>query len=364
VLRFDVVTARTKARVALAGEVADGAILCLLGRTGAGKSTALHMLSGREAAHGFVRLTDRTGTLREVGHLPTHARALAYVPQRPQALWPRRSVEATVDLVRHLRTRGVVPAMDVGPDRDTLIAALRLAAVRRQPSGRLSGGETQRLLVAAALASAPRGLLLDEPLSQQDPAQRAAFAEILADFVQRLGMFAVWATHDLREAERVAHTIVVLDRGQAVWRGTPEALTAHPPDRATAELVGYTAFLPPDEVRCAAGMHPPAGPARGAAVHPDRTAVGSAPPPSPGPWCSVSAVARSVRNEGARRVLVAETPGRYVVAATLPPWQEVPLPGTPVTLWLHDPPWISDPDGVQDVPPTPHASPKGGMADA
>lgn len=338
-LRFEVVTSRTRSRVVLAGEIADGAILCLLGRTGAGKSTVLHMLSGREAAQGFVRLTDREGTWREVGHLPTHARALAYVPQRPQALWPRRSVEATIELVRHLGTRGITRAPDAAPDRDTLIDALRLGGVRRAPSGRLSGGETQRLLLAAALSSGPRGLLLDEPLSQQDPAQRAAFAEILAHFVRDLGIPAVWATHDLREAERVAQTIVVLDQGRAVWQGTPEALTARPPDRATAELVGYTAFLPRDAVRLPeAGMRPPEDTAYRAAVHPDRTVVGAAPPPSPGPWCAVAAVARTVRSEGAHRVLVAHTPSGHAVEAALPPWQEVPAPGSPVTVWLHDPP--------------------------
>lgn len=345
-LRFDLRTVRTQAPVVAAGSVQPGHVLCLIGSTGAGKSTLLHMLSGREPAEGILTLTGAgtepqdparvtSGTCQDLMGLPPHRRRLAHVPQRPVALWPARTVRETLRRVQRLTAHARLESNptrfaweeDPGGRRTRLLAAFRLEPLADRLAAHLSGGELQRLVLAQALASGPRGLLLDEPLSQQDPAARPALADGLAAAIRDHSLPAIWATHDVAEAQRVATEIAILDAGQICFRGTPDALLTHPPTAALARLVGYTAFLPlmSGEV---------------VGVHPDRAVLGPVGPRSDGPWLPVAALAGQARPWGGRRLLTLTLPSgpETTFAIALGPDAVLPREGECVTVHLLDPP--------------------------
>lgn len=334
-LEFSLRTVRRTSPVEAEARVGSGEILCLIGQTGAGKTTLLRLLAGHEPALGSLAL--RVGTTPSHGAgvldllaLPSWARGLAYVPQRPAALWPRTTVSRSLDLVARLGRRPNPGAGPPGPEdpaetREAILARLRLDALRDRPSGRLSGGELQRLALAQAFASRPNGLLLDEPLSQQDPVWRRDLMDRMADTIRILGIPALWATHDLPEAQRVATAILALDEGHVVWAGSPDELLTRPATRHLARLVGYVAFLPA-----------PDGTVVG--VHPDRAVLDPAPGTLAPRSVTVSGIARQSRPFGGRRLLRVEPDGGAPFEIALSADAPVPADGARVRVVLLDPP--------------------------
>ena len=219
VLAADDVRVALGGRPVLAGvsaRFAPGAVSVVLGPNGAGKSTLLACLAGlRPPDGGKVTLGDRpiTGWLP-----PERARALGFLPQIPEIAWPV-SVETLVGLGR-LPWRGASSAAE---DKAAIAAALDtvgMSAFARRDATSLSGGERARVLLARALAGAPRFLLADEPLAGLDPGRQLdAIALFRAQAAAGLGV--VLTLHDLPLAARVADRLLLLHEGRLVAEGTP-----------------------------------------------------------------------------------------------------------------------------------------------
>jgi len=203
--------------------VERGAIVALLGPNGAGKTTLMRAALGLiPLAEGAAQLGADDPTL-----LTARARALraAYLPQRPQAIWPV-GVESLVALGRY--------AYGAAPDRlgvadqaavDKAIAACALEGLRKRGMDEISGGEKARAHLARALAQGAPLLVFDEPTAGLDPAQALGVGDILRAHAAGGGA-ALFSTHDVALAARVAHHIVLLKSGRAIAQGAPvDALT-------------------------------------------------------------------------------------------------------------------------------------------
>jgi ABC-type Fe3+/spermidine/putrescine transport system ATPase subunit len=137
-----------------------------------------------------------------------------------------------------------------GWDRERASARVRemldlveLPAFERRAIHEISGGQQQRVALARALAPSPRVMLLDEPLSNLDPALRERTRRQLRAVLCRVGITAVWVTHEQQEAFDVGDRIAVLDRGRLQQLGTAQDLYARPETAFVASFVGEAGWL-------------------------------------------------------------------------------------------------------------------------
>jgi ABC-2 type transport system ATP-binding protein len=213
VARLDETTRRFGATIALdrvSFEVREGETVALLGRNGAGKTTALALLLG-------LRRPDE-GRAELFGRNPRDPAARQTVGVTPQntGLPELLTVRETLDLVR-AHFASPLPSAE-------LLDRFGLAALARRKAGGLSGGEKRRLAVALAFAGRPRAVFLDEPSEGLDVEGRIALRVQLAEFVAEGGSVLL-TTHRLEEVETSADRLVVIVRGRVVADGAPAAIT-------------------------------------------------------------------------------------------------------------------------------------------
>jgi branched-chain amino acid transport system ATP-binding protein len=200
-------------------DVADGAVLAVLGRNGAGKTTLLNTLAGLHPAAGSVELAG--SPLPDQPHRIAGA-GVAIVPQG------RRLFDLTV--AEHLRIAATAARRRSTPgrrwNRDDILTLLPPLQARLQHhAAYLSGGEQQMLALARALLTHPRLLLLDEPSEGLAP----AIVDQLTHAIQRIatdGVTVLLAEQNLHLALDLADRIIVLDRGRTVLATSTAALTA------------------------------------------------------------------------------------------------------------------------------------------
>ncbi|MGE5136624.1 MAG: metal ABC transporter ATP-binding protein [Gemmatimonadota bacterium] len=204
--------------------VAPGEFLTVLGPNGAGKSTLLRMLLGL--------LPPASGTLRVFGEPPRRGNpGIGYVPQR-RVMDPDLAIGAAelVSLGDDGHRWGMRLSRRRGRERHAAVAAA-LAAVGaegygRQPAGRLSGGEQQRLQLAQALVSRPRLLLLDEPLASLDLRSQQAVSELVANLRRQHGFAVILVTHDINPVLPFTDRVMYVAAG-GICIGTPaEVITS------------------------------------------------------------------------------------------------------------------------------------------
>ena len=182
-------------------DVPSGRIVCIVGPSGCGKSTLLRMAGGLERP-------DR-GEIVQVGRPPEGClNPLTFVFQ-DFALLPWRSVEGNIRLV--LEDHGIRGERAEAIVGDVL-ARTNLSDFRRALPKQLSGGMKQRVAIARALAVKPAVMLMDEPLSALDAQTRELLIDDLVSLWAREPFTALYATHNLSEAVRLGHKIVVLSR--------------------------------------------------------------------------------------------------------------------------------------------------------
>lgn len=182
-------------------DIKSGEIVCVIGPSGCGKSTLLRMIGGLE--------TPDRGAVLQSGAAPTGSlNPLTYIFQ-DFALLPWRTVEGNVslaledhDLSRAERTSII----------DDVLARTKLSDFKMALPRQLSGGMKQRVAVARALSVRPAVLLMDEPLSALDSQTRELLMDDLVDLWIRERFTACYVTHNLAEAVRLGHRIVVLSR--------------------------------------------------------------------------------------------------------------------------------------------------------
>jgi len=194
----------------------DARVTVLFGSSGSGKSTLFECVLGLEPrARARVRLAgewleDPARGLR----LPLHRRGLGWMPQDP-TLFPHLRVAANLAFGR--RRAGAEGARWLA----RAVEVLEIGDLLGRRVDELSGGERQRVALARALASGPRALLLDEPLSSLDVALRARVLPHLLRVRDELGLPMLVITHDPDEALLLGELVLVLDRGRVVAQGPP-----------------------------------------------------------------------------------------------------------------------------------------------
>jgi len=213
-----------------------GSLVTLLGPSGCGKTTTLRMIAGLETpSEGQVLIGGR-----DVTAWAPAERNVSLVFQS-YALFPHLSV---LDNVAYgPRVRGVRPNAARAQARETL-ALLGLTGLEARLPAQLSGGQQQRVALARALVLEPAALLFDEPLSNLDARLRRRVRDEIRALQRRLGLSAVYVTHDREEALAVSDRIIVMDRGRIVEQGLPAELFESPRTRFVADFLAEANIVP------------------------------------------------------------------------------------------------------------------------
>jgi osmoprotectant transport system ATP-binding protein len=222
-------------------EIAAGECVALVGRSGSGKTTALRLVNAllRPSA-GVVRVDGRPTVEGDPIRL---RRRTGYVIQ-DVGLLPHRTVAANAGLVCLLE--GWDERRRAARVRDLLaLVGLPESEFGGRYPHELSGGQRQRVGIARALATEPPLLLLDEPFGALDPITRRELQDEFVRIRRTFGTTAVFVTHDVREAARVADRVALLAGGRLVVAGTLEDLwrSDHPDARAFARAGGLEPTL-------------------------------------------------------------------------------------------------------------------------
>lgn len=229
-IRLEQVDKRFGATQALSGvsfDVAAGEVVGLVGENGAGKTTALRVLSGflrPDAGRVWVGDVDAVADRRAA------ARRIGYLPEGPP-LYPEMRVEEYLRFRARLKGVG---RREVASRVGEAMEAVALGERRRTLIGRLSRGYRQRVGLADALVGRPEVLLLDEPTSGLDPAQVRELRKVVSEVGAARAV--ILSSHALAELEAVAGRLVVLARGRVVGDGRPAELRAELGLRADASL--------------------------------------------------------------------------------------------------------------------------------
>jgi ABC-2 type transport system ATP-binding protein len=202
---------------ALTFEVQQGTIFGLLGPNGAGKSTAVKVLTTLARPDG--------GSARVAGH--DVAREPAQVRRAIGVVAQRSGVDVELTGRENVILQGRLQGMrgrDLAQRADELLAQLGLADAARRIAKGYSGGMQRRLDIAMGLVHRPQVLFLDEPTTGLDPEVRAAMWSEIARLRDEDGLTILLTTHYLEEADRLASSLAIVDRGRVVAQGSPAAL--------------------------------------------------------------------------------------------------------------------------------------------
>ena len=211
-------------------DIQRGEMVALLGSSGCGKTTLLRTIAGFVQPSAGRIVVDG----RDITALPPEARQTAMMFQS-YALWPHMNVAANIGY--GLRMRGVAKAK-IAERVEDILKLLQLEGYGARTVTALSGGQRQRVAMGRALAVDPLLLLLDEPMSNLDYKVRLDLRHELRALQRRVGITAIYVTHDREEALTLADRIAVIDAGRVVQYGTPEAVFHRPASPFVAGFMG------------------------------------------------------------------------------------------------------------------------------
>lgn len=221
--------------------VGEGETLVLLGRSGSGKTSLLRLVNGLiHPAGGEIRFEGKPVTAWDLIRL---RRRIGYVIQ-DGGLFPHFTIAANVGLVPKLEGW---EAAAIGTRVDALLEQMGLepAEFRARYPRELSGGQRQRVGVARALAANPPLLLLDEPFAALDPMTRMDLQRLFLGLRRELNKTALFVTHDVREALKLASRIALLKDGSLEVVAPPEEFRTSANPEAKAFLAGLEWEGPP-----------------------------------------------------------------------------------------------------------------------
>jgi multiple sugar transport system ATP-binding protein len=213
-------------RVTLSAE--RGEILVVVGPSGCGKSTTLRLVAGlEEPDEGAVSIAGRS--MRGVA---PQDRDVAMVFQG-YALYPQMTVQRILDFPLKMRR---LPRSERDAAVAEVGALLRIEHLFDRRPAQLSGGERQRVAMGRALVRKPRVFLFDEPLSNLDASLRGELRLEIGRLVRRLGVTALYVTHDHVEAMTLGDRVALMRGGRVVQVGTPREVYERP---ATSFVAGF-----------------------------------------------------------------------------------------------------------------------------
>jgi len=207
----------------------------LLGPSGCGKTTLLRLIGGFEQptrGHIYLEGVDLVG-------LPPFRRPINTVFQS-YALFPHLTVGQNVAFGLEMLGR---EKAEREARVEKMLSLVKLQGYENRKPAQLSGGQQQRVALARALASQPKVLLLDEPLSALDLKLRKEMQIELKRLQTETGITFVFVTHDQEEALTMSDRIAVMDSGNILQIGSPTEIYEHPQRRFVADFIGETNFL-------------------------------------------------------------------------------------------------------------------------
>ena len=210
--------------------IEDGKFTVLVGASGCGKTTLLRMIAGiGPATSGNIYLDDV-----DITDMAPAKRDIAMVFQN-YAIYPTMTVKENIEF--GLKNRKVIKEV-----RESLINEFSAIVgmteyLDRKPST-LSGGQRQRIALARAMVKKPKVFLMDEPLSNLDAKLRVAMRSELIELHNRLKTTFVYVTHDQIEAMSMADSIVLMDKGKIMQKGSPVEIYNDPDNVFTAQFMG------------------------------------------------------------------------------------------------------------------------------
>ena len=211
-------------------EVEKGQLVTLLGPSGCGKSTLLRCLAGLEQVSGGRIYLDG----QDITDVTPRHRGIGMVFQA-YSLFPNLTVRENVAYGLKLKK---LPKPEIRQKVEEMLEIVGLSDKLDQYPSQLSGGQQQRVALARAMVTAPKVLLLDEPLSAIDALLRKNLQIEIRKIQKQLGITTIFVTHDQDEAMVMSDMIHLFHDGRIEQSGTPEEIYVHPATKFAATFIG------------------------------------------------------------------------------------------------------------------------------
>ena len=214
----------------------DGDFMTLLGPSGCGKTTTLRVISGLEKPQNGVMLMDgKTIINAEEAFYESPSKRNLNLVFQSYALWPHMTTFENVAFGLKIKR---LPKHEVEERVVSALHKMRIEEYRDRYPNELSGGQQQRVAIARAIATSPKLLLLDEPLSNLDARLRIDMRAELKRLHRETGTTIIYVTHDQVEALTMSTKIALFKEGEIAQVATPLELYTNPIDLAAADFIG------------------------------------------------------------------------------------------------------------------------------
>lgn len=216
--------------------IEDGDFMTLLGPSGCGKTTTLRVISGLEKPqNGTMTMDGKSMIDCENAFYETPSKRGLNLVFQSYALWPHMTVHGNVAFglkIKHMHKHEVEErVMDA-------LKVMRIEEYRDRYPNELSGGQQQRVAIARAIATSPKLLLLDEPLSNLDARLRIDMRSELKRLHKETGTTVIYVTHDQVEALTMSTKIALFKEGEISQLDTPLGIYTNPIDLQAADFIG------------------------------------------------------------------------------------------------------------------------------
>lgn len=216
-------------------DIEPGTFVTLLGPSGCGKTTTLRMIAGFESPdEGEIYLGEES-----INHLTPNKRDTAMVFQS-YALLPHYNV---FDNVAYGLKIQKLPKGEIRKRVMNILKLVEMEGMESRMTNQLSGGQQQRVALARALVIEPGVLLFDEPLSNLDAKLRVSMRTEIRKIQQKIGITAIYVTHDQSEAMSISDKIIIMSNGKVEQIGSPREIYYHPASIFVADFIGEANFL-------------------------------------------------------------------------------------------------------------------------
>lgn len=216
-------------------DIEKGELLSLLGPSGCGKSTTLRLIAG------FVNIKSGEFILdnKRMNDIAVNKRNFGIVFQS-YALFPHLTVFDNVAFGLKMKK---MPKNDIEIKVNEMLEICELTKFKDRFPKEMSGGQRQRVALARALVIEPKLLLLDEPLSNLDAQLRIQMRNEIRRIQQKLGITAIFVTHDQEECFAISDKVAVMKDGKIEQFGTPDEIYKNPVSEYVAKFVGFKNFI-------------------------------------------------------------------------------------------------------------------------